>query len=183
MPARPSGKLFLILALSVGLGGACEGLSLNDIAGFLGPTVTVVIENDTAFTAIPDLQTSESRNIVEDLLSDDDRITNFGVDGSVPANQTVTVRLRCDGELELILFNGADFQESSGFPLGRARADDRLRRDSDFDCGDVIRIRLGGTVFNFNAELEVEHLIGGDLDQAGDEEDGDFADFLDDLFD
>lgn len=183
MTPRQSGQLLLLLGLSVGLLGACEGLNLSDIAGFLGPTVTVVIENDTAFTAIPDLRTSESRNIIEDLVSDDDRITNFGVNGSVPANQTVTLRLRCDDELELILFDGADFQEGNGFPLGRARADDRLRRDSDFDCGDVIHIRLSGTVFNFNADLDVEHLVGGDLDRDGDDQDDDFADFLEDLFD
>jgi hypothetical protein len=184
---RQSGQLLLLLGLSVGLLGACEGLNLSDIAGFLGPTVTVVIENDTAFTAIPDLRTSASRNIVEELFSEDDRITNFGFNGSVLANQTVTLRLRCDDELELILFNGADFQEGNGFPLGDIDGDTRLHRDSDFDCGDVLHIRLSGTVFNFYADIDVEHLGGGDSGRDGDDDDedddDDLASVLDDLFD
>ena len=160
---------------------ACGGLNIGDIAGFFGPSVLIVIENDTAFTAAPDLRTSDSRNIFEDAFDEEEQITNFGINGAVQPHQTITVRLNCDGELELIAFEGARFSEGNGFPVGDLDAGTRLRRDHDFDCGDTIHIQMGGTIFNFYADVDVERT---EQSESGDDDDDDsVADFLDDLFD
>lgn len=178
---RPLGLLALLLPC---VAVACGGLNLGDIAAFLGPSVTVIIENDTSFTAIPDLSAGEGRNVVEDLFSDEERIDHFGINGAIQPDQVVTVRLPCDDELELIYLHDVEFREGNGFPLGEADIDTKLRRDRDFDCGDTVYIRLSGTLFNFYADVDVERVSrgsGGDADE--DELDDDIADFLEELFD
>jgi hypothetical protein len=162
---------------------ACGSLNTSDIAGFLLPVVTVVIENDTSFTAIPTLRVSDSRNGIEDLFATDDPITQFGRNGAIDPHQTVTLRLACEGDLETLVFEGAEFRETNGFQLGEAKADITLRRDRDFDCGAVVRIRLVGTIFNFHADLDVEHAPADDPERSRQEDSGNIAAFLEDLFD
>ncbi len=163
---------------------ACDSLDLGNIAGLFGPSVLIVIENNTSFTAVPDIRTSESSNFWEDGFEDEDQITGFGNNGVLQANQSASIRLACDGDLELIIFGGATFQEGNGFPLGDVGGDEKLRRDREFDCGDTIRIRLSGTIFNFRADVDVEHTDdSGDVESFDDVNDDNVADFLEDLFD
>jgi hypothetical protein len=86
---------------------ACGSLNVADFAAFLVPAVTVVIENDTSFTAIPVLSASDSRNGVEDVFATDDPLTHFGTNGAIAPHQTVTFRLPCESDLETLAFNSA----------------------------------------------------------------------------
>lgn len=181
MTQKHSRLIQLLAAALLCLPIACD--SLGDIAAFFGSGVTIVIENNTAFTAVPDLRTSDSRNLVEDLFVEDDQLTNFGSNGAILPNQTATIRLPCDGDLELIVFDGAEFREGSGIPLGEIDADTKLRRDDDFDCGDVVHVRLDGTFLDFSADVDVERSSRNRSDEDDDGDDDDLADFLDDLFD
>lgn len=165
---------------------ACGSLNVADFAAFLVPAVTVIIENDTSFTAIPVLSASDSRNGIEDVFATDDPLTHFGTNGAIAPHQTVTFRLPCESDLETLAFEGAEFREANGFQLGDANVDVTLRRDRDFDCGDVVRIRLVGTIFNFHADLDVERAPTDDPEQDRQDEIDDIADiagFLEDLFD
>lgn len=180
MTRRTAGAAVLSAALLVSA-TSCDSIDLGSLAAFLGPGLTVVIENDTDFTAAADLRSSDSRNIAEDLVSEDNQIQSFGMNGAVGPHQTVTARLTCDGDLERIAFAGADFREGNGFAVGDLNHRVTLRRDTDFDCGDTIRITLSGEIFRFSAEVTVEQstddggwLFGGD--QAGSAAQNDNAD-------
>lgn len=154
---------------------------LGPVASLLGnPGVNVEIKNDTAFFAVPDLRTAGSRNFIEDAFADDE-----AVGGPVAPNQTVSIFLPCDGDLERIVFDGARFQDAGGFALGDSDTSESLRRDVDFDCGDTINIRLSGTVFFFRSSLTVDNtgrdIFGGsNLSGDGDDED-DIGDLIDDI--
>ncbi len=186
MPTRPRA---LAMALVFCLCLSCNALDLGSVAGLLmGNGVTVVIQNETAFTAVPDIRTSDGRNFFEDFVTDSEPLTNFGTNGAVAAKQTVSFVLSCDSGLEKIAFDGAAFRDGAGLPFGETDDARALRRDVDFDCGDTIRIRLTGAIFNFGATISVDRTgaggagffeSGGGLD---DDEDDDIADFLDDLF-
>ncbi|MBN2563127.1 MAG: hypothetical protein JXQ75_19560 [Phycisphaerae bacterium] len=174
--------LFAVVPACLSL--ACDSLGLGDIAALFGSGVTVVIENASAFTAVPELYTTDSDNVFEDLVAEEDRVSNFGINGAILPNQTVTIRLPCDSDLERILLRGVEFREGNGLALGEADADVKLRKDIDFDCGDTVNIRVGGSIFNFYADVDVDH---SSRDQSGDNAgddgtDDSFADFLDDLF-
>lgn len=131
------------------------------VKGLFQPGVTIVVENATGFTATPDLRMSDSRNILEDAFSQSDMLSDSTSLNAVAPNQTSSVRLSCDSNLELITFKGAKFTDGGGFPFGDADADKAWRRDVDFDCGDTIRIRLSGTVFFFDASTSLERTSGG----------------------
>lgn len=162
-------RMLPMLVMLLAMAG-CDALG-----GLFQPGVTIVVENGTGFTAVPDVQMSDSRNILEDTFRDSESVSDSGTVGSVAPNQTMTIRLDCDGDLERITFEGARFSDSSGFPFGDADADKSWRRDVDFDCGDTIRIRLSGTVFFFDASTSVERTGSGasgaaiTVDEAGDD--------------
>jgi len=172
------------LLLSLPLVGACDAAAglLNLFGG-----VRLIVTNDTPFAAAIDLRTADSDNFLEDFFTDAQPVAGVAV---VPANQSVTVTLPCDGDLELVSFQGAQFENSFGLPVGDVDADERLRRDRDFDCGDTIRIRLTGTLFNFQGTVDVDtasdtgggliHPGGNDNDDSDDNDD--IGDLLDDLF-
>ncbi|MCB9852737.1 MAG: hypothetical protein H6819_06550 [Phycisphaerales bacterium] len=154
------------------------------VSGLFTPGVTIVIENGTGFTASPDIRMSDSRNILEDAFSNPQSVSNGPTIGAVGPNQTMSIRLDCDGELELITFDGARFSDGGGFSFGDADASNAWRRDVDFDCGDTIRIRLSGTVFFFDASTSVERTSirgssgGPVVVQEGDEDIGQLLDQL-----
>lgn len=133
---------------------SCNGL--GDIFTSLGQNVRIIIENDTAYEATPDIRTSNSSNVFEDIFAHSNQVTDFGDDGTVPANQTVTVYLDCNGDLEHITIGDVEFREHGGDEVGTEDANASLRRDTDFDCGDTIRLRLSGGVFNFSVDVDVE---------------------------
>jgi len=163
------------------LWGAGIGTSGCDALGtFLQPGVTVVIENATAFNAVPDLQTSNSRNIAEDPFAEGQPAASVT---PIAPNQTATLRLDCDGELERITFSGARFQDAGGFGFGEANAGESWRRDVDFDCGDTIRIRLSGTVFFFDANVSIERAATGLIEDSSSSDGGgeDIGDLIDQL--
>ncbi len=156
------------------------------MAGLLtGNGVTIEVHNETGFVAEVDVRAGSSRNIFEDFLVESEPLTSFG---SVGANQVVSAVLACDGDLEKIVLDGAALRDGTGVPLGGASETKTLRRDVDFDCGDVIVIRLTGRIFNFRATVDVQRVAGGGtgvLESGGgiDETRNDeVADFLDDLF-
>lgn len=175
-PMSCSGFLLLPL-LWAGLSCSPDGFG-----GLLGDFVTIEIENATSFTAIPDLRTGDSRNFAEDIFDAGRPVTNFGSNGTIAANQTVTIRLPCDGDLEMIAFGGSDFRDANNFPLGDVSGEELFRRDVEFDCGDVIRIRLSGGFLNFDATFLVQRSEPDGSSGSDDTEGDEIADFLDDLF-
>lgn len=187
MVGKPSSNVFRILFVAIAV---LPTLSCDSLGGFLtllGRNVTVIIENDTSYTAEPEIWTSDSRNLIEDIFSESDQITDFGDDGEVRPRSTATIYLTCDDDLELVAFRGVVFRES-GLRIGSIDTETRLRRDNDFDCGDTIRIRLSGTLFDFDVDIDVEQAPRNDDDDDSrdgrndDEDDDDLADALDDLF-
>jgi hypothetical protein len=189
MTQRTAWAAFLCAALLISA-ASCNSFDLGGLAAFFGSGLTVVIENNTDFTAAPDLRTSDSHNLAEDVIADQNQVQNFGANGSVGPHQTVTARLTCNGDLESLVFRGADFREGNGFALGDVSSDVTLRRDTDFDCGDTIRLTLSGSIFRFRAEVNVERSSGTDADVGGNQNSNggdsgnssDLADWLDNLF-
>ncbi len=156
---------------------------LEGFFDFFGRGVTIVIENDTSFTAVPDLRRSESGNIIGDILGSDTRIEDFGDGGKVRPKSTVSVRLACDDDLGSLIFGAVQFREGNGFTVGAASAGERLRQGNDFECGDTIYLRLSGSIFTFHADVEVAPAMRLRPSENEDEEEDDFADWLDGLFD
>lgn len=168
-----------IIPASLLISTAVFSTGCEQLGALFTPGVTVIVENATAFRAVADIETSDSRNFVEDVFASPDAVGSSTVIGP---NQTMTLRFDCDGELERITFAGAKFQDAGGFSLGDADADEAWRRDVDFDCGDTIRIRLSGTVFFFQASTSVES-TGGGLPNGGpgSDSDDDIGDLIDQL--
>ncbi|MCA9255878.1 MAG: hypothetical protein KDA33_09580 [Phycisphaerales bacterium] len=166
-----------LIALTAMCFAGCDAVS-----GLFQRGVTVVVQNDTGFTATPDIRMSDSRNILEDAFSDPQSVSDGA--SAVAPYQTATIHLDCDGQLELITFEGARFRDGAGFSFGDADADKAWRRDVDFDCGDTIRIRLSGTVFFFDAATSVERSApigsscGAIVVEEGDEDIGQLIDQL-----
>lgn len=166
---------------------ACDSVNLGGIAGFFAPSATVEIVNDTDFTAVVDLRTSDANNIAADVLAEQEPVEGLG---SIGPRQTASVRLTANGDLERIFFHGAKFSAGGNFPVGQVDDTTKLRRDIDFDGGDVIRIRLSGFIFNFQATVNVDRDSSSSSDGAlpnrsdlnDDDEDDGMADLLDSLF-
>lgn len=164
------------------LNASCD--SLGGLLGAFGNNVRLIIENQTSYKAQPDIRTSDSSNLFEDIFAEGDEVTNFGNHGVVPANQTVTVYLSCD-DLEHIAIGDVDFLDGDDDRVGTEDANASLRRDTDFDCGDTIRLTLDGGIFNFSADVDVEESALNDDDSNDRDSDGDnedMADLLDQLF-
>jgi hypothetical protein len=142
-----------VLAGAPGAGCGNEGLQ-----ALLLPqrSVTVVVENQTAFAALPTIRTGEGRNIVEDVFAGTRPVAGFGEGGAVAARQTDNFRLVCNGDLELVEMRGATFKSNGGITIGGTDQTVQLRRDVDFDCGDTIRVRFTGGIFSFRSSVEVE---------------------------
>ena len=196
MNRRSSTHYCVLLAAACCVHPSCDASSLSSALSFLGSGVTIEIQNDTAFTAVPQLHTSGSRNLIEDVFEESETLDDLGAIGRVASNNTARLTLTCDDGLETISFGGAVFRTATNIPVGDADVDERLRRDSDFDCGDVIRIRLSGDILNFKVDITVDQgNTGGNLDLNTNSDpvttDGendvaeiedDIADVLDDLF-
>lgn len=180
----PSKRSFVGLSVMLCALAACDGSGGAGFLALFGPSVTIVIENDTRFTAKPELFTSGGRNIFEDAFEETQQLTNFGVGGAIEPGETVTLRVPCNSDLELIAFKGAKFDNVLGLPVGDVDSDVRLRRDRDFDCNDTLNIRLSGSLFSFRASVDVEagQSDGGLFGADSAEDDREIADLLDDLF-
>ncbi|HVP13627.1 MAG TPA: hypothetical protein VMV94_20805 [Phycisphaerae bacterium] len=146
----PHATLGLIVALP------CLTPSCDSIATSLGGNVRVIIENNTAFEALPDINTSDSTNFFDDIFTEGDNVTDFGDHGAVPANTTVTFYITCDDSLQHIAIGDVDFRDNHDDQVGSTNANASLRRDSDFDCGDTIRITLSGHEDDFSSDVNVE---------------------------
>ncbi|MBX3395842.1 MAG: hypothetical protein KF841_10795 [Phycisphaerae bacterium] len=149
--AKTAAITFAVIILPTGI-AACDA-----VAGLLQTRSTqLIIVNETAFAASPEIRTSRSRNLLEDGFNTGTLITGLGDNGVVGPNQTITIRLSCS-ELETIAIDGARFRDATfGFPLGDTNKRRSLRRDVDFDCGDAIRVRLTGSLFNYDVAVSVE---------------------------
>ena len=180
----PSKRSFVGLSVMLCSLAACDGSGGTGFLALFGPSVTIVIENDTRFTARPELFTSGGRNIFEDAFEETQQLTNFGDGGAIEPGETVTLRVPCNADLELIAFKGAKFENVLGLPVGDVDSDVRLRRDRDFDCNDSLTIRLSGSLFSFRASVDVEsgQSDGGLFGAESAEDDREIADLLDDLF-
>lgn len=185
---RPSLSIFCVALLFACPGMTCDTSILDTVLGGLtGNQVTVVVENETAFTAVPDIRAGASRSLIEDFVEGSAPFTNFGTFGTVPGSETITFTLPCNGDFETVIYDGVAVRDVTGFPLGEANADKVLRRDFDFDCGDLIRITISGGVFNFRTRIDVERTGGNTLFGGNDTNhqgvDDEIARLLDDLFD
>ncbi|MFQ5501651.1 MAG: hypothetical protein ACE5EQ_05045 [Phycisphaerae bacterium] len=177
-----------VALLSACLGMTCDISGLDSILGGLtGNQVSVEVTNETAFIAVPDIRTGKSRNFIEDFIAGSgDPLTNFGTFGTVPASDTITFTLPCNGDIETVIYEGVTVRDVNGFPLGKANANKVLHRDFDFDCGDKIHITISGGVFNFKTAIGVERAEGstrfGSIDTGSNSLDDDIANLLDNLF-
>jgi hypothetical protein len=147
------GVLGLAIAF-VCLTASCD--STGGLLAALGPNVRVIIENNTAFEAIPDIRTSDSTNFFEDIFTEGDEVTDFGDHGAVPPDRTVTFYIPCDDDLQHIAVGDIEFRDADGDNVGEADPNASLRRDDDFDCGDTIYITLSGRTDDFSADVDVE---------------------------
>jgi hypothetical protein len=165
---------------------SCDAGGLAGLLNIFGPSVSIVIENGTAFTAVPKIYTGSGTNLLDDFLNDADQMKNFGVNGTLLPGQSATLQITCEGDTEMIRFAGAEFKETSGHSVGEVFRDNRLRKDNDYHCSDTIRIKLTGATRNFKADVDVEEapsLPGqGGSNDADDEEDESLADQLDAIF-
>lgn len=144
------------IALAIIVLPACI-TACDAVAGLLQTRSTqLIIINETAFAAAPEIRTSKSRNLLEDGFNTGTLISGFGDNGVIGPNQTTTIRLTCS-DLETIAIDGARFRDATfGFPLGDTNKRQSLRRDVDFDCGDVIRVRLTGSLFKYDVAVSIE---------------------------
>lgn len=186
-----------IIAGSIALAVSSMGCGNGELQALLLPhrTVTIVVENQTAFAAAPEISTGGGRNIVEDLFVGKRPVAGLGAAGTIAARGSETFRLACNGDLELVELHGATFRAGGGLTLGSADDFVQLRRDVDFDCGDTIRIRFSGGIFSFRSSVDVEPasdtLAPGGIRpgilappiRAPADDDRDLGDILDDLFD
>ncbi len=173
-------RLILVFALAP-LTMSCDQLS--SLLPFFGNGVMVEFINDTDYTVVPDLRISDSKNFFEDLFDEGERVTNFGFGGAIRPNARATVQLVCNGDLEQIALLDADFEDGSGIKVGDLDDTTRLRRDVNFDCGDIVQIRFHGSVFNFDAEVDVdETALSDSARDSDDDDDDDWADRLEDVF-
>jgi hypothetical protein len=136
------------------LAASCEGI--NGLPPLLGGSVRVIIENNTSFEALPDIHTSDSHNFLEDIFTQGDDVTDFGDNGAVSANRTVTFYITCDDDLETIAVGEIEFRDDHDDKVGTTNARASFRRDSDFDCGDTIHITLSGHTDDFSSDVAVE---------------------------
>ena len=179
---------FALLALAPAISaGSCDTSSLTGLLNIFGPSISIVIENKTGFTAVPRIFTGNGTNILDDLVNDSpDQVTAFGLNGTILPGQTVTLFIPCSGDTEMIRFGGAEFKEATGHGVGEIDSDNRLRKNNDYHCSDTIRIQLTGVTRNFRADVDVEEApIPGDpggSDQPNDGEDETLADQLDAIF-
>lgn len=159
----------LLLACLIFATAGCDTL-----AGLFNARSTrLIITNETDFAASPEIRTSASRNILEDSFAAGSVLSGIGDNGLLAPGQTDSITLDCE-ELEMIAIDGATFEDPTfGFPLGDTSDARTLRRDTDFDCGDTIRIRISGTLFNYSMAASVEE----SSDSAGNNDDGDSNDF------
>ena len=137
----------------------CDSVNLGAIAGFFAPGVTIEIINDTDFSAVPDLRTSDAGNIAADVVAEQQPVEGVG---TIAPHQTATIRLTADGDLERLYFRGAKFSAGGSFPVGEVDDQTKLRRDLDFDGGDTIRIRLSGFILSFQATVNVDRASSND---------------------
>jgi hypothetical protein len=133
---------------------SCE--AANNLLTPLTGGIRVIVENNTSSKAVPDIRTSDSDNFFEDLFTTGTEVTDFGDDGAVAANRTVTFYIACDDSLERIAIGEVDFFDRQNDRVGGDNPSTSLRRDSDFDCGDTIRITLTGSSDDFSVDVEVE---------------------------
>lgn len=164
------------------LNASCD--SLGGLLGAFGQNVRVIIENKTSYKAVPDIRISDSRNLLEDLFTAGQEVDDFGDHGVVAAKQTVTFYIPCD-DLEHIAIGDVEFRDNHDDLVGTEDANAGLRRDSDFDCGDTIRLTLDGGLFNLSADVDVEQspINSRDSnDRGSDRNNEDMADLLDRLF-
>lgn len=171
----------LLIACIPLLTASCD--ALNSLLPFFGNGVLVEFVNDTDYTVVPDLRISDSKNFFEDLFDEGDRVTNFGFGGAIRPNARATVQLVCDGDLEQIALLDADFEDGSGIKVGDIDDSTRLRRDNDFDCGDIVRIRFTGNIFNFDSEVDVDQTSLSNSSRDSGSNSDNWADRLDDIFD
>ncbi len=182
MPRR-NRLMLCVLALSLPMTSiSCD--SFGGLLGLLGRNVRVIIDNQTAYKAVPDIRTSSSRNLIEDIFTRGQEVRDFGDQGTVPPRQVVTFYLPCE-ELEHIAIDDVEFRDGGDHRVGAKDANASLRRDSDFDCGDTIRITLSGGPFSFKVDVDVEQNLlsqGDSGNRRSDREGEDMADLLDRLF-
>jgi hypothetical protein len=147
----------VFLGLASGLLGTCASCDgTSGLPPLFGSSVRVIIENNTSFEAVPDINTSDSHNFLEDIFSEGEDVTDFGDHGTVAADRTVTFYITCDEDLEHIAIGEIEFREDDDDSAGTANARASFRRDTDFDCGDTIRLTLSGHRDDFSAEANVE---------------------------
>lgn len=185
MRSRAIRILALVVLIGPSAGGTCT-TAPGGIFNLFGNGVTLVIQNDAGFPAALDVWVGGGMNAVEDVVADRRSLADLGGPETVGAHQSISVAISCDGELEVIAFDGARFTQG-GLGVGEVEDVRRMRRDVEFDCGDTVRIRLSGAVFNFGVSVDVEQGAFSSSDDSEDRTDDqtldeDIAEALDDLF-
>lgn len=140
-----------LMTVSAVLAGGCP-----EIGGLIPglTTVTVEVVNDTTFSVDPNIRYDDDPGFLAGLFPADTLNT-----GLIGAGATMTFTFDCD-KLGTIFSDEAE-QVTLLFGDYIADATDRLEREEDFDCGDVIRFRFFGDALDFGVIVSVNGRIGG----------------------
>lgn len=133
----------LIFGTLLSNGGCPEG-------GVLVPfnVVRVVLINDTDFAVDPDIRFDDDSNWLAGIWPSETLST-----GLLQAGESATYNFDCD-ELGLIVSREAE-QILDFFGTYAADATRTLKRDDDYDCGDIIRFRFVGEGVDFGVIVSV----------------------------
>lgn len=137
----------LLGASSILLGGCPEIGAL--IPGF--NTITVEIVNDTLFSVDPNIRYDNDPGLLAGLFPADTLDT-----GLIAAGDAFSYTFDCD---ELGTIFSDEPEQITLLTDYVADATDRLEREEEFDCGDVIRYRFVGNALDFGVIVSVNGRI------------------------
>lgn len=138
-----------LMTLAAIVAGGCPEIGAL-IPGF--NTVTVEVVNDTSFSVDPNIRYDNDPGLLAGLFPADTLNT-----GLIGAGATMTFTFDCDSVGTI--FSDEAEQVTLLFGDYVADATDRLEREKEFDCGDVIRLRFVGDALDFGVIVSVNGRI------------------------
>ena len=137
-----------VAGVSTVLLGGCPEIGAI-IPGF--NTVTVEIVNDTSFSVDPNIRYDNDSGLLAGLFPADTLDT-----GLIASGDAFSYTFDCD-ELGTIFSDEAE--QVTLFADYVADATDRMEREEEFDCGDVIRYRFVGDGIDFGVIVSINGRI------------------------
>ena len=150
--------IFALVLSPLALSGGCPGVTI-DVPGvgrisLPGSQNTVVVEvfNDTAFDVDPSIRFDDDDDFLAALFPSESLATGILIPGEI-----LTYDVDCD-KLGLIFSDNADQFFFDDF-IGEADSTRILRRDEDYDCGDIIQFQFIGREGGFGVVVSVNGVV------------------------